>query len=67
LEKCRRNGISLNPEKCAFHVNSGVLLGHIVCNDGLIVDPKKFTAITTMAVPINVTKIKRFLGATGFY
>jgi len=34
LEKCRLNGINLNPEKCAFCVN---LLGHIVCHDGLLV------------------------------
>jgi hypothetical protein len=30
LEECRRNGISLNLEKCAFCADSGVLLGHII-------------------------------------
>jgi hypothetical protein len=34
LEKCRLNGINLNRKKCAFCVNSGVMLGHIVCHDG---------------------------------
>jgi hypothetical protein len=34
LQKCRLNGISLNLKKCAFYVNLGVLLGHIVCHDG---------------------------------
>jgi hypothetical protein len=28
---CRNNGIILNPKKCAFFVNFGILLGHIVC------------------------------------
>jgi hypothetical protein len=55
LEECRQNGISLNLEKCAFCVNSGVLLGHIVCNDGLLVDPRKIIAITTMPVLVNMT------------
>jgi hypothetical protein len=67
LEECRRNGINFNPKKCAFCVNSSVLLGHIVCSDGLLMDPKKISIITTMPVPINVTEIKRFLGEVGFY
>jgi hypothetical protein len=28
-----------NFEKCVFCVNFSVLLGHIVCNEGLLVDP----------------------------
>jgi hypothetical protein len=62
LEEWRRNGINLNLEKCAFCVNFNVLLGHIVCSDGLLVDPKKVTTIITMPVLVNVIKIKRFLG-----
>ncbi len=46
LEECRLNEISLNLEKGAFCVNLGVLLGHIVCHDGLLVDPRKITIIT---------------------
>jgi hypothetical protein len=41
LKKCRLNGINLNLEKCAFYVNLGVLLGHIACHDGLLLDPRK--------------------------
>jgi len=67
LEECRQNGISFNPKKCAFYVTSGVLLGHIVCSDGLLVDPKNITTITTVPILINVIEIKRFLGATSFY
>jgi hypothetical protein len=67
LEECRWNGINLNPEKCAFCVNSGVILGHIVCSDGLLMDPKKITIITTMLVPVNVTEIKKILGVVGCF
>ncbi len=44
--QCLNNGISFNVEKCAFCVNSKVLLGHIVYEDGLLVDPKKINIIT---------------------
>ncbi len=54
LEKCRQNSISLNPEKCAFCVNLGVLLGYIVCSD-VLVDPRKITTIIIMPVIINMT------------
>jgi hypothetical protein len=67
LEKCRWNGISLNLEKCAFYVNSGVLLGHIIYSDGLLVDPIKITTITTMLILVSVTDIKRFLRLASFY
>jgi hypothetical protein len=58
LEECRRNGMNINPEKCAFYVNSCVLLGHIVCSDGLLMDPKKITIITMMLVPVNTIETK---------
>jgi hypothetical protein len=35
----------------------GVLLRHIACSDGLLVDPKKLIAITIMPILINVIKI----------
>ncbi len=44
MTQYRNNGISFNPGKCAFCVNSKVLLGHIVCEDGLLVDLRKITS-----------------------
>jgi hypothetical protein len=67
LKECRQNGINLNLEKCAFCVNLRVLIGHIVCHDGLMVDPWKIITITIMLAPTNVMEIKVFLGAIGFY
>ncbi len=66
LEEHRLNGISLNLEKCTFCVNSGTLLGHIVCHDSLLVDPHKTTIITTMPTLANPREIKQFLGAIWF-
>ncbi len=67
LEGCRLNGIGLNPKKCAFCVNYGVLLGHIICHDSLLVDPHKIIKIIVMPTPINPTKIKQTLRIVGFY
>ncbi len=53
LKECRLNGISLNPKKWAFCVNLGILLGHIVCHDDLLVNPQKITTITAMPTPTN--------------
>ncbi len=66
-EECHVNGINLNPKNVCFCVNYGVSLGHIVCNEGLLVDPQKIIAITTMLAPTNVIEIKKILGASCFY
>jgi hypothetical protein len=48
FQKCREYGISLNPNKCAFMVFSGMILGFIVSKIGKLPDPKKIQAIVNM-------------------
>jgi hypothetical protein len=55
MAQCKNNGINLNPKKCVFCVNFGILLGHIVCEDGLLIDPRKINIITNMPTPMSVT------------
>jgi hypothetical protein len=45
----------------------GEVLWHIVCHDGLLVEPHKITTITIMPTPINVMEINWFLKAVSFY
>ena len=45
LDKCRQHQISLNLKKCIFCAPFGILLGHIVCKQGLMVDPVKIAII----------------------
>ena len=59
--------MSLNPDKCCFLVKLGLLLGHIVCSEGLLTDPRKVAAISEMPIPKNARDILVFLGAPGFY
>jgi hypothetical protein len=45
LERCRKCQISLNIKKCIFKTPFGILLGHIVCKQGFLVDPTKIEVI----------------------
>ena len=43
--------------KCKFWLNEVVFLGHVVSENGIFVDPRKFEAIVNWERPKNVTKI----------
>jgi hypothetical protein len=67
LDKCRKFQIDLNINKCIFFSPFGVLLGHIVCKQGLLVDPSKFAIIVDLLPPTSVKKLHTALGHTGYY
>jgi len=48
LDTYRRYQITLNLKKCLFCVPFGTLLGHVVCRQGLMVDPTKIMVILNM-------------------
>ena len=52
----------LNPKKCTFRVTFGKLLGHIVSERGIEVDPKNIRAILDMPSPRTEKEIRGFLG-----
>ncbi|RVX20921.1 Retrovirus-related Pol polyprotein from transposon 17.6 [Vitis vinifera] len=54
--------LRLNPKKCTFGVTSGKLLGHIVSERGIEVDPEKIRAILDMPAPRTEREIRGFLG-----
>ena len=66
FEKCLEYGISINPEKSAFMVTSGSLLGHIVCEVGEFPDPIKIAAIVNMPRPTSLVEVQRFMGVAQF-
>ncbi|KAL6337553.1 hypothetical protein AAG906_037146 [Vitis piasezkii] len=51
FERIRKFRLRLNPKKCTFGVTSGKLLGHMVSERGIEVDPDKIKAILDMPVP----------------
>jgi hypothetical protein len=54
LEICMQCQISLNIKKCIFGTPFGILLGHIVCKKGLLVDPVKIEVIVNLPPPKSV-------------
>ncbi len=46
--KCRKFGISLNLDKCAFMVFLGTIIGFIISKEGKVMDPKKVEAWVNM-------------------
>jgi hypothetical protein len=62
LDKCRQCQISLNLKKCIFFSPFGVLLGHIVCKKGLLVDPSKIDIIVDLPPPTSVIYVAHYIG-----
>ena len=62
FERIRQFKLRLNPKKCTFGVTSGKLLGHIVSEHGIEVDPKNIRAILDMPAPRTEREIRGFLG-----
>ena len=50
LARLEKYNLRLNPKKCIFEVTSGKLLGHIVSETRIEVDPDKIKAIQEMPV-----------------
>jgi len=67
LDRCRQYQISLNIKKCIFGVPFGILLGHIVCKQGLMVDPAKIVVIINLAPRNSAKKLRIALGHMGYY
>ena len=67
LERCRKCQISLNIKKCIFRSHFGILLGHIVCKQGLLVDHAKIAVIVNIPPPKLVHQLRETLGHIGYY
>jgi hypothetical protein len=67
LNICRQFSISLNLKKCIFYALFGILLGHVVCKQGLLVDPAKIIFIVYLPPLTSVRQPRETLGHTGYY
>jgi hypothetical protein len=64
--RCETFGLSLNPKKSHFALEQGKLLGHIVCADGVKIDPARVIDIQKIYIPKNKKEIQSFLGKINF-
>jgi len=58
FERCHYYCIRLNPNKCIFYVILGHLLGLIVSNKGITVDPLKVEEIVQLFPPWNIFRLQ---------
>ncbi|XP_058746121.1 uncharacterized protein LOC131618991 [Vicia villosa] len=66
FERLRKFRLRLNPNKCTFGVRSGKLLGFIVSEKGIEVDPAKVKAIQEMPEPRTEKQVRGFLGRLNY-
>nr|XP_027190985.1 protein NYNRIN-like [Cicer arietinum] len=66
FERLRKFKLRLNPAKCTFGVRSGKLLGFIVSQKGIEVDPDKVRAIQEMPAPRTEKEVRGFLGRLNY-
>jgi hypothetical protein len=58
----KAKSVKLNPEKCAFGVPRGMLLGFIVFERGIEANPEKIAAITNMGPIKDLKGVQRVMG-----
>ncbi|RDY13622.1 Retrovirus-related Pol polyprotein from transposon 17.6, partial [Mucuna pruriens] len=66
FERLRKYQLGLNPAKCTFGVRIGKLLGFIVNERGIKLDPDKARAIWNMLASKIETEVKGFLGRVNY-
>ena len=62
FERIRQFRLRLNLKKCTFGVTSGKLLGYMVSERGIEVDPDKIRVILDMPTPRTEREVRGFLG-----
>jgi hypothetical protein len=66
FERCRKYNISLNPKKTIFDVEEGKMLGHIISQEGIHIDPERIKAITQLPLPHNNKAMQSFFEQINF-
>ena len=61
LEVCRKNNLTLNPDKMQFRLPKVSFFGHTWSDKGLSADPKKIEAVKRMELPQDVEPMRSFL------
>ena len=62
FKRIKKYRLRLNPQKCAFGVTTGKLLGFLLSDSGIENNPPKIKAILEMPSPKSEKEIRGFLG-----
>jgi hypothetical protein len=64
--RCKKFSISLNPSKSIFGITKGKLLGNIVSDLGISIDPERIATILNLPAPTSKKEVQEFLGIINF-
>jgi hypothetical protein len=64
--RCRKFDIYLNPSKSIFGITEGKLLGHIVSDSGISIDPERIASILNLPAPTSKKEVQDFMGVINF-
>jgi len=67
LQALRKANLKLKPSKCHIAQKELKVLGHIVSEEGIKVDPDKVKAVREFSTPNSKTKVRSFLALCNFY
>ena len=67
LQTLREHKLYAKMSKCKFWMKEVKFLGHVVSEQGVVVDPAKIKAVMKWEPPKNVTDVCSFLGLAGYY
>jgi hypothetical protein len=67
LQVLREHQLYAKLSKCSFYQRHIHYLGHIISEEGIIVDPEKVESIREWSAPRNVAEVRSFMGLTGYY
>jgi hypothetical protein len=67
LQVLREHQLYAKLRKCSFYQRQIHYLGHIISEEGIVVDPEKVEAIREWSAPRNVVEVRSFMGLAGYY
>ncbi|GKA18092.1 putative reverse transcriptase domain-containing protein [Tanacetum coccineum] len=67
LELLKKEELYAKFSKCEFWIPKVQFIGHVIDSQGIHVDPAKIESIKDWASPKTPTKVRQFLGLTGYY
>ena len=66
FDRLKTHKLRLNPNKCTFGVRSGKILGFIISDRGIQVDPAKVKSEQEMPAPLTEKKVRGSLGCLNY-
>jgi hypothetical protein len=67
FQALREHQLYAKLRKCSFYQNIIHYLGHIISEEGIVVDPEKIEAIKGWKTPKNVIEVRSFMGLSNYY